>query len=401
MSLGRVLVSCGEPSGDLYAGDLVHHLRDRAGPLDVFGLGGDRLEGEGGRLLAHVRELAVVGLLEVLRHLRRLRAVFRSVLEEVERQRPDVAVLVDYADFNLRLARELKARGVPVVYYVSPQVWAWRRGRIRAIRDSVARMVVIFPFEEPLYREAGVPVTFVGHPLVDLARPAADRAAFLTGQGLDPQRPVLAVLPGSRRQEVAHNLAPIAGALRQLRALRPDLQLALAVAPSLDPARLDPCLSGLPVTRVAGRTHALLSAATAGIVASGTATVEAALMDLPMVVVYRVSPLTYALGRPFVRVPHFAMANLIAGREVVKELIQRDFRSEAVAREALAVLEDPGRRDRIREGLAQIRARLGPPGASARAAAVVAQLLGEPKKIDTERLYVRPSQVDSREKGWP
>jgi lipid-A-disaccharide synthase len=375
-----VLVSCGEPSGDLYAADLVHHLRERAGPVELFGLGGDRLEAEGGRLLAHVRELAVVGLLEVLRHLRRLRVVFRSVLDEVERERPAVAVLVDYAEFNLRLARELKARGVPVVYYVSPQVWAWRRGRMRAIRDSIARMIVIFPFEEPLYREAGVPVTFVGHPLVDLARPAADRAAFLAGQGLDPGRPVLAVLPGSRRQEVAHNLEPIAGALRLLRARRADLQLAVAVAPSLDPALLDPHLSGLPVTRVAGHTHALLGAARAGIVASGTATVEAALMDLPMVVVYRLSPLTYALGRPFVRVPHYAMANLIAGREVVKELIQSDFRPEAVAREVLALLEDRARRDGVREGLGRIRDRLGPPGASARAAAVVAQVLADAKK---------------------
>jgi lipid-A-disaccharide synthase len=375
-----VLVSCGEPSGDLYAGDLVHHLREVAAPLEVFGLGGDRLEAEGGRLLAHVRELAVVGLLEVLRHLRRLRAVFRSVLGEVERQRPAVAVLVDYVDFNLRLARELKARGVPVVYYVSPQVWAWRRGRIRAIRESVDRMLVIFPFEEPLYREAGVPVTFVGHPLVDLARPAADRGTFLAGLGLDPARPILAVLPGSRRQEVAHNLTPIAGALRILRARRPDLQIALAVAPSLDPALLDPDLEGLPVARVAGHTHALLGAASAGIVASGTATVEAALMDLPMVVVYRLSPLTYALGRPFVRVPHYAMANLIAGREVVKELIQRDFRPEAVAGEVLSLLEDTGRRDRVLQGLGEIRSRLGPPGASARAAAIVGQLLAEAKK---------------------
>jgi lipid-A-disaccharide synthase len=368
-------VSCGEPSGDLYAGDLVRHLRERTGPLDVFGLGGDRLEAADGRLLAHVRDLAVVGLLEVLKHLRRLRRVFRSVLDEVERDPPGVAVLVDYAEFNLRLARELKARGVPVVYYVSPQVWAWRRGRMRAIRERVARMVVIFPFEEPLYREAGVPVTFVGHPLVDLARPADDRPGFLASQGLDPGRPVLAVLPGSRPQEVAHNLPPIAGALHRVRARRPDLQLALAVAPSLDPTLLDRDLAGLPVARVAGRTHALLSAATAGIVASGTATVEAALMDLPGVVVYRLSPLTYALGRPFVRVPHYAMANLIAGREVVKELIQRDFRPEAVAREVLSLIEDAARRAAVREGLAEVRARLGPPGASERAAAIVANVL--------------------------
>ncbi len=374
-----MLVSCGEPSGDLYAGDLVRHLRDLA-DVEVFGLGGDRLEAEGGRLLAHVRDLAVVGLLEVLRHIRRLSAVFRSVLEEVDRERPGVAVLVDYADFNLRLARELRRRGIPVVYYVSPQVWAWRPGRIRAIRENVAHMVVIFPFEEPLYRERGVPVTFVGHPLVDLVRPAEDRAAFLAAQGLDPTRPVVAVLPGSRPQEVEHNLPPIAGALRLLRARRAELQLVLAVAPSLDPALFDRALAGLPVARVAGHSHALLGAASAGIVASGTATVEAALMDLPMVVVYRLSPITYALGRPFVRVPHYAMANLIAGREVVKELIQSDFRPESVTREVLALLEEPGRRDRVKEGLAEVRARLGPPGASARAAAIVARVLSSGKK---------------------
>jgi lipid-A-disaccharide synthase len=371
----RVLVSCGEPSGDLYAGDLVRRLRELSGPLEVFGLGGDRLQAEGGHLLAHVSDLAVVGLLEVLRHLRRLRTIFRSVLHEVDRDRPAVAVLVDYADFNLRLARELKKRGVPVVYYVSPQVWAWRRGRVREIRANVAQMIVIFPFEEPLYREAGVPVTFVGHPLVELARPATDRPAFLTGRGLDPARPVVAVLPGSRRQEVAHNLPPIAGALRLLLRHRSDLQFALAVAPSLDTTLFDRELAGLPVARIAGHTHEILSAASVGIVASGTATVEASLMDLPMVVVYRVSPLTYVLGRPFVRVPHYAMANLLAGREVVKELIQGGFRPEAVTREVLALLEDPDRRDPVLRGLAEIRARLGPPGASSRAAAVVGKLL--------------------------
>jgi lipid-A-disaccharide synthase len=375
-SRGRLLVSCGEPSGDLYAGDLVRHLREREGPVEVFGLGGDRLQAEGGVLLAHVRDLAVVGLLEVLRHLRRLRAIFRSVLDEIERAPPALAVLVDYAEFNLRLARALKRRGVPVVYYVSPQVWAWRRGRLRAIRRSVAHMAVIFPFEEALYRDAGVPVTFVGHPLVDLARPVADRATFLASRGLDPARPVLAVLPGSRRQEVAHNLAPIAAALALLRERRPDLQLALAVAPSLDAKLFDGALAGLPVTRVHKATHELLSASSAGIVASGTATVEAALLDLPMVVVYRLSAATYALGKPFVRVPHYAMANLIAGREVVKELIQNDFRPDSVAREVLALLEEPAHRGAVLSGLAEVRSRLGPPGASARAAELVGRLMG-------------------------
>lgn len=379
-SPARLLVSCGEPSGDLYAGDLVHHLREREGALEVFGLGGDRLREEGGQLLAHVRDLAVVGLLEVVRHLRRLRGVMRAVVDAAERERPSLAVLVDYAGFNLRLARQLKARGIPVVYYVSPQVWAWRRGRIRTIRETVEHMIVIFPFEEPLYRSEGVPVTFVGHPLVDLARPAADRAAFLAGQGLEPERPLLAVLPGSRPQEVALNLPPIAGALRIVNEQRPDVQLAVAVAPGLDPTLFDAGFTGLPLARVHGHSHALMSASTAGIVASGTATVEAALMDLPMVVVYRLSPWTYRLGRRFVRVPHYAMANLIAGREVVKELMQIEFRADTVAAEALSLLGDQARQGQVRAGLAEVRRRLGPPGASARAAAVVSRLLPPAEK---------------------
>lgn len=370
----RLLISAGETSGDLYAAELVRHLRSSR-ELDVFGLGGDRLRAQDAELVAHVRDLAVVGLVEVLRHLRRLRGIFRRVLAEVDRERPRLAVLIDYPDFHLRLARELKARGVPVVYYVSPQIWAWRRGRVRTIRDTVTHMIVIFPFEEALYREAGVDVTFVGHPLVGVVAPAPDRDRFLRGCGLDPARPVLAALPGSRRQEVAHNLPALAGALKLLNIRRPDVQLALAVAPGLDPGGFA-ALDALPVARVAGQAHALMGAADAGIVASGTATVEAALLGLPMVVVYRLSALTYALGRRFVRVPHFAMANLIAGRAVVKELIQADFTPDATADEALRLLQSGPYRDGVIAGLAQVRSRMGDPGASARAAAVVARLLG-------------------------
>jgi lipid-A-disaccharide synthase len=371
----RLLVSCGEPSGDLYAAELTRHLRDSIPDVEVFGLGGDRLEADGARLLAHVRDVAVVGLFEVLRHVRRLRTVLRALLHEVDRDRPALAVLVDYAGFNLRLARKLKACGVPVVYYVSPQVWAWRRRRLRTIRETVSHMIVIFPFEEALYREAGVPVTFVGHPLVDLVKPASDPAAFLSSVGLDPSRPTIAVLPGSRPQEVTHNLPPLAGALRLLTAQRPELQFGLAVAPGLDPGIFTRAFEGLALKPLAGKTHALMSAATLGLVASGTATVEAALVEMPMVVVYRLAPLTYALGRPFVRVPHYAMANLIAGRRVVKELMQSDFTPEAVAREALALLDDPATTSALRTGLRLVRQRLGPPGASERAAKVVARLL--------------------------
>ena len=373
----RLLVSCGEPSGDVYASDLVRHLRRGHPDLEVFGLGGDRLVQDGARLFAHVRELAVVGLWEVVSHLPRFRRIFSEVIAEADRARPDAAVLVDYPDFNLRLARALHERGIPVAYYVSPQVWAWRPGRIDAIRRTVAHMIVIFPFEEKLYRDAGVPVTFVGHPLVDLVAPSPDRAAFLGSLGLDPARPVVALLPGSRRKEIAHNLPAMRGAVALLAGRRPELQFVAAIAPSIDRAQV---AAGLPpgVALAPGRAHDALAAADAAIVASGTATVEAALIGTPMVVVYRLSPLTYHLGRRFVRVPHVAMANLIAGRRIVTELIQGDYTAEAAADEVMRLLGPPGLE--MRAALAEVRARLGPGGAGGRAASVVSGLMGPGKK---------------------
>jgi lipid-A-disaccharide synthase len=368
----RILVSCGEPSGDLYAAELVNRLRPLVQGLEVFGLGGDRLQDEGASLVAHVRDLAVVGLLEVVTHLRRLRGIFRRVLSEVDRQPPDLAVLVDYPDFNLRLARELRKRDVRVVYYVSPQLWAWRGGRIRTVRATVARMLVIFPFEEALYRRAGVPVSFVGHPLLDLVRAEPDPGAFLAGLGLDRHRPVVAVLPGSRPQEVLHNLPPLVGGIDRIAKARPDVQFLLAAAPSLPQTLFTAHLGDRLVRVLSGQTHRIVGSATLALVASGTATVETALLGTPMVVVYRVAPLTYLLGRPFVRVNQFAMVNLIAEKVVAPELIQGDFTEERVAEEALQLLGDPERRKRMQEGLGQVRRRLGGPGASLRAAEAVA-----------------------------
>ena len=373
----RLLVSCGEPSGDLYAADLVQHLRARLPVLpQIFGLGGDRLQAEGAHLLAHVRELAVVGLWEVVSHLPRFLRIFRDLLAEVDRERPDLAILVDYPDFNLRVARALHRRGIPVVYYVSPQVWAWRPRRMSAIRAHVAHMIVIFPFEAKVYEDAGVPVTFVGHPLVDLVAPERDRSGFLTANGLDPARPVIALLPGSRSKEIAHNLPAMAGAVRLLAERKPDLQFLAAVGPSIDAVTLR---AGFPpsVVLVQGRTHAVLSVADAAVVASGTATVEAALLGTPMVVVYRLSALTYALGRRFVTVPHVAMANLIAQQRIVPELIQGDFTAQGVADAVLPLLGPAG--DTMRGALGEVRGRLGAPGASGRAAAVVAGLLAVQK----------------------
>jgi lipid-A-disaccharide synthase len=370
-----VFVSCGEPSGDFYGGELLRNLREFHPGLTSFGLGGDHLQAQGTRLLAHTRDLAVVGITEVIRHLGRLHGIYSRAVAEIRREPPDVAVLVDYPDINLRFARVLKELGVPVVYYVSPQIWAWKKGRIHAIRATVSRMLVIFPFEEDLYRKAGVEVRFVGHPLVDAARPAPDQAVFLREAGLDPARPVVAVLPGSRRAEVGHNLPPLAASLPRFRSVRPDLQFLVARAPGLPDRLFDTALAGSGARVVEGRSHAVLGSAVLALVASGTATVETAILGTPMVVVYRLSPLTYFLGRPFVSVPHYAMPNLVAGRRIVPEIIQAEFTPERVAAEGLLLLQDPEKAAAMRRDLAEVRLKLGASGASRRAAEAVNEAL--------------------------
>ena len=362
----RLLISCGEPSGEFYAAELVAELRRRSPDLEAFGLGGDRLAAEDVRLLAHLRDLAVVGLVEVLSHLRRLKRLFDSVVAEAARVRPDVAVLIDYPDFNLRLARELKKLGIPVVYYVSPQLWAWRRGRIKDVKRDVAKMLAIFPFEEKIYKDAGVPISFVGHPLIDHVKPPADRSAVAARLGLAPDRPVIALLPGSRNKEVAFNLPPMLGAVALLRERRPDLQFVLAAAPHLRPHAFEASAAG--VTVMEGVTRDVISAARVAIVASGTATVETGLTLTPMVVVYRLSALTYALGKPLVSVANYAMVNLIAGRVVVPELIQGDFTPERVSEETLKILDDGPARARMLQDLEEVRSKLGKGGATSNVA---------------------------------
>ena len=380
----RLFISCGEPSGEFYGAELVAELRKTIPDLDAFGLGGDRLASENVRLLAHLKDLAVVGLVEVLSHLRRLKRLFDSVVEEAARFRPDVAVLIDYPDFNLRLARELKRLGIPVVYYVSPQLWAWRSGRINAVKRDVAKMLVIFPFEEQIYRKADIPVTFVGHPLVDHVKPPTDRSAVAATLGLDGKRPIIAILPGSRNKEVAYNLPPMLGAVELLRKRRPDLQFALAAAPHLRETALS-AATAAGVTVLKDVTREVLSSARAAIVASGTATVETALTRTPMVVVYRLSGLTYALGKPLVHVTNYAMVNLIAGEIVVPELIQGDFTPARVAEETLKLIDESGPRETMLQNLDIVRGKLGGGGATVRVAEEVKAFLRRRDSLPPER----------------
>jgi lipid-A-disaccharide synthase len=385
------MISCGEPSGDLYAGALATEILRADPTASITGFGGARLEAAGAVLIDHFSGLSVTGLLEVARLLPRTYATYRRILRDADTTRPDVFVAIDFPDFNFTLARALKKRGVPVVYYISPQLWAWRRGRMRTMGKIADRVLVIFPFEEAIYREAGIPVQWVGHPLLDLAERPQPRGTFLARTGLDPNRPVVALLPGSRRNEVHAILPGLARAAAFIRARVPAAQFLVARAPHLADELFEPLslVAGLKasttdaaglkasttdVAVVHGEADNVLASADVALVASGTVTVQAALHECPMVVVYRLSPLTYRLGKPFVHVDTYAMANLVAGERIVPELIQDAFTPEAVAGEALKVLMDPAHAMRVREDLRRVRGKLGTPGASRRAAQAVLQV---------------------------
>lgn len=371
----RVMLSCGEPSGDMYAGALTTELRARVPGIQVFGFGGDEFERAGGELVEHFRGLAVTGLTEALPFIPRFYKLLGRLKAAAAEGRPDVFVAIDAPDFNFFLLRALKSLGVPVVYYISPQLWAWRARRMRTMQRFVDRVLVIFPFEESIYQRAGVPVTFVGHPLVDMARARSTRAEFLRELGLDPSLPTLAILPGSRANEVGRIAPTMASALPLIRARVPGLQCVIACAPHLPDEAFDVFGAGAGApARVRSRADDVLAASDVVLTASGTATVQAALHERPMVVVYRLSPLTYRLGKPFVRVDTYAMANLVAGERIVPELIQDDFTPERVADEVVVLLTDSTRHTKTQSGLHRVRERLGAPGASGRAAEAILQV---------------------------
>ena len=386
------MISCGEASGDLYAGALAAELRARAPAVEIFGFGGPRLAAAGGHLIGTFTGLTVTGLTEALRVIPRSYAMYRRLIAAARARRPDVFVAIDFPDFNFRLMAALHRLGVPIIYYVSPQLWAWRPRRMETMKRFVGKVLVIFPFEAPLYARAGIPVEFVGHPLVDLARPTQTRGAFLAHYGLAADTLTVALLPGSRPNEIERIAPGIVAALPLIRARVPRVQFVVARAPNLPdalfapfereagPAKAGPYESrdvGAGFSRVAmveGRTDDVLAASDVVITASGTATVQAALHERPMVVVYSLSPLTYRLGKRFLKVDTYAMPNLVAGRRIIPELIQEEFTAERVAEETVALLVDPDRYARVQQDLRGVHERLGVPGASGRAADAILEV---------------------------
>jgi len=371
------MIVAGEASGDLHGAHLVSEMKAIDPALSFCGVGGCNLEAEGVRLVARSSEMAVVGFTEVFSKLRLIVGVFFRLRRMLREEKPDLLILIDYPDFNLPLASAAKKAGVPVFYYISPQVWAWRKNRIHRIRRVVDRMAVILPFEKDVYAQMGVDVDFVGHPLLDAVVRTRGRQETLAELGLRDAWPIVALLPGSREKEVTALLPEMAGAAAVLARDFEAAQFVLPRADTVDPALVDGILRGhpVPVTVVPGRMYDAVGLADCAMVASGTATLETALLETPMVIAYRISPLTAAIGRRIVRVEHIGLVNLIAGKRLAPELVQDDANAARLADEVKAILTDRERRDAIRRELAAIRHKLGEPGAARRAAAIAVGLM--------------------------
>jgi len=373
----RVLLVAGEASGDMHAADLVRALRSRLPRLEVIGIGGPNLRREGMRLVGDAEELATVGIVEGVGRLRALWRAYRGLTRILRTERPNLCILVDFPEFNLRLARAAKRAGIPVFYYIGPQIWAWRRGRARTIAGRVDDLALVFPFEPTLYHPWLPRARFVGHPLIDRVQVPDNRHAIVERLDLDPGKRILLLLPGSRMKEIQYLLPSFLGAVDRL-GKRDDLQVVLALAPTLERSGIDELIrdTQVPIQVRAGATYDLMAAADLALVTSGTATLECALLACPMVIAYRLSPVTMAVARMLVRgVEYIGMPNIIAGRRIVPELVQREVSPARLAAEAEAILDDEPRRLAMIEDLRAVRTLLGDAGAAERAADMAAALV--------------------------
>jgi lipid-A-disaccharide synthase len=357
----KILVSAGESSGDLYAAGLVEALRERLPEVEFFGCAGPRMQKAGVRPVVDAASLSVVGLFEVLTHIPRIYGEFRKLCRAAQQERPRLAILTDSPDFNLRVARRLKRLGIPVVYLVAPQVWAWRKGRLPAMRKLIDRLLCIFPFEEEFFRRHGIQADYIGHPLTRLVKSSVTREEFFRKHNLPEGRPLIGVLPGSRPGEIARHLGPLRDAVALIGARRQAsflLGTPVGFEAKFGRRVFEHRLEGSPIHIVEGETWDLSASADVLLVASGTVTVEAALAGAPMVSFYRVSGLSWTFGRHLVDVPHFSMVNLIAGSAVIPELMQNEMTGARLADETFKLLDDSRRRDQMRLDLQRVAARL-------------------------------------------
>ncbi|MBI2901159.1 MAG: lipid-A-disaccharide synthase [Planctomycetes bacterium] len=357
-----LLIVAGETSGDLHGANLARALREREPDIRLVGAGGPRMREAGVELVDDTTSYATIGIVDAFRQMHRYMRLYRLLGSALIRWKPDAVVLIDYPDFNLRFAERVKDQGTPLVYYISPQLWAWREGRVATVKRLVDRMVVIFPFEEEFYRQRGVDAVFVGHPLVERLDAVTGREEARKAIGVAPGTRLVGLLPGSRRKEFQRHFPILKEAASRIASALPGTEFILGCAAGVDPSWVTP-----PIRAVQGLTHELMRASDLLLVKSGTSTFEAAMLGTPMIVFYRVSLLTYLTLGPLIRTDTFAMANILAGRKVVPELMQNDCTAEKIAAEAVRMFAG-GRLEEVRRDLAAVRARLGPPGAAGRAA---------------------------------
>lgn len=370
------MIVAGEASGDIYGADLVREALTRDQQLHFFGIGGSRMREAGVETLVDSSAMAVVGLIEVIKHFDVISAAFKTLTRIIDSSPPDLLILIDYPGFNLRLAKVAKKAGITVLYYISPQIWAWRQGRVKKIARLVDHMAVILPFEAPFYERAGVPVTFVGHPMLDLVTVSMDKTSAAASFELDPARQTVGLFPGSRRNEIERLLPTIIEAAVLLKQQFPHLQFILPLASTLDERDIMPQLhaAGLDVTITRERIHDMIRACDAVVSVSGTVTLEIALVGTPMVIIYKLAPLTYQLAKRLVKVPNIGLCNIVAGTTVVQELIQDQANPRQIAAEISRLLTDHSYHDGICQQLRTIRAKLGHGGASRNVAALALQL---------------------------
>jgi lipid-A-disaccharide synthase len=372
----KILVVAGEASGDLHGGLLIREVRQINSRVHFFGIGGDSMANAGMEIIHHVRDLAFVGFFEVIKHLPYVRRIYREMASLLDKKKPDLVLLIDYPGFNLRFAREANRRNIPVFYYISPQVWAWKAGRVKTIARRVKRIVVILPFEEDIYRKAGVDVHFTGHPLKDTVHPGKGKTEFYQKLGLNPRQLTVGILPGSRNLEVSNLLPEMIKAFHLLKKRLPELQGILAKADTISDEIYNAYLKESDlIFSVRKESYDVLTHCDAALVASGTATLETALLGTPMVILYKVAPLTAFIVRRIIRISFVGLVNIVAGKEVVPEILQEDVQAEIIAEKIFPLLTDENEREEIKKSLQEISEKLGKPGASRRAAEKLVEIL--------------------------
>jgi len=378
MKKRKVLIVAGEASGDLQAAHLVKALKSIEPHIEIFGVGGKKMREEGVEIIHDIVELAVVGFVEVLKHLRTFKGILESLLVLLETKKPDVVILVDYPGFNLRFAKYVKEKGIPVIYYISPQVWAWGKDRVKEIKKHVDKMIVIFGFEEELYKEAGVKVSFIGHPFLDIVRPSWKKEETIKHLHLKHHSTKIALLPGSRAKEIELHLPVMLKACRLINSRLPDAEFILSRRRELDKSIYNKIIASSKIKphSLENRPYEIMEISDLVIVSSGSATLETAIMKKPMIVIYKTSLITWFLARNMIKIPNIGLVNVVAGKRIVPELIQFGLNAANLSRESLDILNNKNRQEAMKEDLKKVGERLGERGAIERAAHLIQKFFG-------------------------